>query len=167
MKVSMASMSLFLAASLVALPLGTSGAQEQAGAARANPATGTWKLNLAKSKYDPGPPLKSLTVTFEETEDGLTVTSQVVEADGTSRTVHYAAKFDGKDYPVTGSPTYDAVVVKRIDRRTIESTRKLGGKSVQTVRSVVSANGRSITTTATGTNAKGQKIHNVTVVERQ
>ncbi len=33
----------------------------------ADPASGTWELNLAKSKFSPGPPPKSLTRTFEAT----------------------------------------------------------------------------------------------------
>jgi len=155
-----------LIAGIGALPVQSSLAQEQVGAARANPMTGTWKLKRAKSKYDPGPAPKKLTSTYEETDQGLTVTSQIVDADGKSRTVHYSAKFDGKDYPLTGSPDYDAVAAKRIDRRTIEVTRKLGGKVVQTARYAVSKSGKKITLTATGTNAKGQKINNVTVLER-
>ena len=31
----------------------------------AEPFAGTWKLNTAKSKYTPGPPPKSATITYE------------------------------------------------------------------------------------------------------
>jgi hypothetical protein len=141
--------------------------QVQAGAAHDNPMTGTWKLNVSKSKYDPGPAPKSINSTMEETKDGLTTTAQIVDADGKARTVHYEAKFDGKEYPLTGSPDYDAVVAKRINRRTIEITRKKGGTVVQTARYVVSKDGKKITLTATGTNAKGQKINNVTVLKKR
>jgi len=33
----------------------------------ADPAIGTWKLNVAKSKYTPGPAPNSATITYEET----------------------------------------------------------------------------------------------------
>jgi hypothetical protein len=43
------------------------------------PFTGTWKLNLAQSRFNPGPPFTSFTLTF--TPDG-TRTLDVVGADG-------------------------------------------------------------------------------------
>ena len=36
----------------------------QEAAAQTDPSVGTWVLNVAKSKYDPGPPPKSSTVTI-------------------------------------------------------------------------------------------------------
>src|ERR1700723_1636024 len=38
--------------------------------AQSNPLVGTWELNTAKSKYDPGPIPKSLTRTVEAQGDG-------------------------------------------------------------------------------------------------
>ena len=35
---------------------------------------GTWKLDVAKSKYSPGPAPKSLTLKFEATADGIKLT---------------------------------------------------------------------------------------------
>ena len=32
---------------------------------------GTWKLNLAKSTYNPGPAPRSIVATFEATADGI------------------------------------------------------------------------------------------------
>jgi len=29
--------------------------------------------------------------------------------------VQFTAKYDGKDYPVTGSPDYDAISLRRVD----------------------------------------------------
>jgi hypothetical protein len=40
-------------------------AAPQVGLTQSNPLIGTWKLNLAKSKFSPGPPPKSQTLTFE------------------------------------------------------------------------------------------------------
>ena len=47
---------------------------------------GTWKLNLAKSKYQPGPPPKSLVVTFEPAGKGVKTTSDFVNAEGQKTT---------------------------------------------------------------------------------
>ena len=133
----------------------------------ADPAIGTWKLNLAKSKYSPGPPPKSATITYEAHGDGITRTGQSVGADGHTTSLQYTANFDGKDYPVTGSSTADTIALKRIDAHTGEATLKKGGKTVSTARRVVSQDGKTLTLTIKGTNAQGQPMHNVAVYEKQ
>ena len=57
----------------------------------------------------------------------------------------YTAKFDGKDYPYTGSYGADAVSLKRIDARTIEETDKLKGKVQDTQRMTVAPDGKTMT----------------------
>ena len=52
-----------------------------------NPGMGTWKLNLEKSKYSPGPPPKSLTVALEPAGKGVATHKRVVAKDGKSWTV--------------------------------------------------------------------------------
>lgn len=129
---------------------------------------GTWKLNIAKSKYDPGPPPMSETRVYEAWEtDGVRATHARVQSDGTRVTLGFSAHYDGKDYKYTGSPDYDTIVMKRVDANTIESTLKKGGKVVQTTKAVVSSGGKVRTITYTGTNAKGQKVNNVVVFDKQ
>jgi len=99
-----------------------------------DPRIGTWKLNVAKSKYSPGPAPQSLTLKVEPSgQGGEKVTAEFVNADGTRTTVQYTeANFDGKDYPLTGSQFgADTVSLKRIDTRTTERTDKKGGKVIQ------------------------------------
>src|SRR6202789_3446692 len=71
--------------------------------AQSNPLVGTWKLNLTKSKYDPGPTPKSLTRTVEAQGNGVKYTFEGVAADGTPIAYGFSTTFDGKDNPVTGS----------------------------------------------------------------
>ena len=52
---------------------------------------GTWKLNVAKSKYSPGPAPQSLTVKVEPSGQGEKVTAEFVNADGTRTTTQYTA----------------------------------------------------------------------------
>src|SRR5207302_7759405 len=68
-----------------------------------DPRVGTWKLNVAKSKFDPGPAPQSQTLKIEPSGKGEKVTSEVVSADGKRTTSTYTANFDGKDYPLSGS----------------------------------------------------------------
>jgi hypothetical protein len=132
-----------------------------------NVANGTWKLNVAKSKYTPGPPPKSATITYEETVDGIKRTGGSVDAGGKTTPFEYNAKYDGKDYPVTGQDLYDTITIKRIDDQTAESTLKKSGKAVSNVRRVISKDGKVMTLTITGTNPKGEKMQNVAVYEKQ
>jgi hypothetical protein len=63
---------------------------------------GTWKLNVAKSKFSPGPAPKSLTVKWEAAGQGVRLTSEGVTADGKPMSGGYTANYDGKDYPMVG-----------------------------------------------------------------
>jgi hypothetical protein len=132
-----------------------------------DPRIGTWKLNVAKSKYSPGPPPQSQTLKVEASGKGEKVTSEVVNADGTNTTTQYTANFDGKAYPLTGSPIADMVSLKRIDARTTERTDKKGGTVAQTIKRVVSADGKTMNVTVKGKNAQGQEVSNVVVFEKQ
>jgi len=128
---------------------------------------GTWTLNVAKSKYSPGPPPKSQTVIYEAAGQGVKVMAKGTDADGKPITTQYTANYDGKDYPVTSQPDWDTTALKRIDAHTAEFTRKRVGKVVQTGTNVVSKDGKTRTTTTTGINAKGEKINNVAVYEKK
>jgi hypothetical protein len=136
--------------------------------AQSDPSLGTWKLNAAKSKYEPGPPPRSETRLYEPWEkDGVKATFTSVQADGTRATFGYSAHYDGKDYKYTGSPDYDTIALKRVDANTNEATLKKGGKVVQTAKVVLSGGGKVRTITLTGTNATGQKVNNVMVFDKQ
>jgi hypothetical protein len=128
-----------------------------------NPFIGTWKLNLAKSKYDPGPPPKSQTIKIEPWEsDGVKVSVDGIDAQGNTTHNEYSAKYDGKDYAVKGNTNWDIVALKRSDANTVEGTNKKAGKVVRTYRQVVSKDGKSRTTTE----LTGQ-THNITVYDKQ
>jgi histidinol dehydrogenase len=132
-----------------------------------DPRIGSWKLDVVKSKYDPGPAPKSAVLKIEPFEQGETNTSETVNADGTKTVIRYSANYDGKDYKLTGSPTADTVSLTRIDSHTTERTDKMGGKTVTVTRRVVAKDGKTFTATSKGTNAQGQTVHNVGVYVKQ
>lgn len=128
---------------------------------------GTWKYNEAKSKFDPGPaPFKSRTVKVEAAGEGVKVSVDGVGADGKAQAYSYTANYDGKDYPITGSPLADSVAYKKIDDNTLEGTNKKGGQVVSTVSVVVAKDGKSMTVTTKGKNDKGPFTYAV-VMDRQ
>lgn len=133
----------------------------------ADPALGTWKLNVAKSKFSPGPPLKSGTVVYEAVGDAIKRTGETVDANGVTTNMQYTASFDGKDYPVTGSPLFDSITTKRVNDNTAEATLKRDGKVVGNGRRVISKDGKSMTITVKATNAEGKQVNNVSVYEKQ
>jgi hypothetical protein len=137
--------------------------------AQSNPLVGTWKLNLTKSKYDPGPAPKSLTRTVEAQGNGVKYTFEGVAADGKPIAYGFSATFDGKDNPVTGSMPNgaDTISAKSIDANHYVATQKKGGKEVAVSKVAVSKDGKVTTLDATGTNAAGAKTHDVQVYDKQ
>jgi hypothetical protein len=133
-----------------------------------DPFVGTWRLNVAKSKYSPGPAPKSQTAVYEAAGKGYKISVKAEPASGAAQQWSYTTNLDGMDAPVTGNnPNADTISVKRIDAHTLEAVAKKGGKVTTTQRNVVAADGKTRTVTTTGTDAKGQKVNNVTVLEKQ
>ena len=61
----------------------------QAGFAQSDPKIGTWKLNLARSTFTPGPAPRSATLNFQGAGANLTNTSESINAQGAAnRTVY-------------------------------------------------------------------------------
>lgn len=137
--------------------------------AQSNPVVGTWKLNLEKSKFDPGPAPKSLTRTIAADGDGLKYTFEGAGADGKPLSYGFTVKFDGKDYPVTGAMPAgaDSISAKKVDANHYEATLKKGGKVIGSSKVSVSADGKVATVDASGTNAAGAKTHDVQVYDKQ
>jgi hypothetical protein len=152
---------------LAALVVGVVALSTPAVEAQIDSLVGTWVLNVAKSRYSPGPPPRQQVSVYEAIGDGVKVSVTGTAADGKKTAYSFTANMDGKDVPVTGNPEWDTVAVKRMGPDTLEFTRKKGGKVVQTATLVIAKDGKSRTVTTNGVNAKGEKIHNVAVYERQ
>jgi hypothetical protein len=120
-----------------------------------DPLVGVWQLDYAHSTPVTQPPI-------------------IYEADGTAgirvsvaNGMAYSAKFDGKDYPVTGSGAATAVSLKKTGPRSFKATWKSGGKVTSTTEQEVSADGKVLTSTGTQTDAKGETITTVQVYRKQ
>lgn len=131
----------------------------------ASAAIGTWVLDLSKSSFDPGPPVKEQTRVYEETPAGVKFTLTGVSASGRPMRVEFTARADGKDYPMTGSPSSDTIAITRVDRFTIEAVEKKDGRVTFHVRRAIL--GDTMTVTSDGVNVKGVHIHNVLVFRRR
>lgn len=137
-----------------------------------DPQMGTWKLNVAKSKFSPGPPPQSQTVTTElYGTDGVKLSLEALNARGEKFAIQYSAKYDGKEYPRietgAGAVSGQTVTLQRLDARTIERIAYLAGKKLTTERWVISPDGKTRTVTQTGSNPQGVQVNIVMVYEKQ
>lgn len=131
-----------------------------------NPLIGTWQFNPAKSTFTGLAPKGQLR-TYAIAGDAEKLTAKGISADGKPTLVKYTARYDGKDYAITGSSGGDMISLKRIDEFTTESTQKRAGKAVIITTRVVSKDGKTLTVTSKGTNAKGETMNNVMVFDRR
>jgi hypothetical protein len=133
-----------------------------------NPLIGTWKLNVAKSKYNSGTVNKSGTTKFEAAGAGVKVTVDAVAADGTVMHWTFTTNYDGKDGPITGNSQYgDVVAVTRVNANTTRNIYKNGGKVTTTQTIVVAGDGKTRTVTSKGTDAHGQTVDSVVFYDKQ
>jgi hypothetical protein len=137
--------------------------------AQTDPFAGTWKMNSAKTKYNPGPAPKSTTQTYEAQGNGVKFSSEGTAADGSRVAWSYTSNFDGKDNPVTGTGPNgaDTIALKRLNPNRIDVSTKKGGKEIAVARLAVSKDGKVLTVTVKGTNASGQAMNNVIVFDKQ
>jgi hypothetical protein len=137
--------------------------------AQTSPWLGLWQLNLAKSKFSPAPPYKSLTVYRSQAEgQNPKVTESGIDAAGNSFSLAMPeAIADGKPHPVTGSPLIEAFAATVVDANTLTYSPMKDGKVVATGTFVMSPDGRTYTLTLTGTLRDGQQFNWVMVHDKQ
>lgn len=135
-----------------------------------DPYVGTWKLNVAKSKFTGATVPKSEMRTVEAQGNGYKVIFDGVAADGSRIAFSLTSNLDGKPVPVSGvgiPGQADMAAVKRIDSHTTTTAMTKAGKPLATVRTVVSKDGKVTTQTTKGTDANGQPLNTVAVFDKQ
>jgi hypothetical protein len=117
---------------------------------------GTWKLDVAKSKFSPGPAPKSMTVTYTPSGENMKIVVDVVPGDGPAQHWEMSGAYDGKEHPVKGNPNADVIIMKRVDDTHGESTFKKDGKVTSVNTRTLSADGKTLTIVSKGTTADGK-----------
>ena len=90
-----------------------------------------------------------------------------VDANGKPTHTEGSAKYDGKEYPMKGSPSVDSVSMTRVDSNTSDFVEKKDGKTVATGHIVVSKDGKTTTETIKAKNAQGQEATVTLVFDKQ
>ena len=151
---------------LVGIVLDVVGSAVALAADAPDPETGSWTLNMAKSTFSPGPAPRSLTRTYTRTAQGVTFEIKGVTADGSPVSYQSTYKYDGKDYPVTGTSLIDTLSVERVNASTVRFTGKKAGKVVETGTRKVSADGKVLTVSVKGTTTKGVQFREVGIYDK-
>lgn len=129
---------------------------------------GTWKLNLAKSKFAPGPAPKSGTLAYKAEAGGkVKRTAEGTDADGKATKSEWMHIYDGSIFPQPGTPDYDAGTYKLVNATTVSFTRLKAGRQVQTGSIEISSDGKTLSVTTKGVDLKGQQVNNVAVYDKQ
>lgn len=130
---------------------------------------GSWKANVAKSKYQPDAAPKSETLRFEPVGGGFKVVLDGVNIQGPYHS-EASGKFDGVDVPVLATPPRQAqftYAFSRIDLHTWEILIKVNGVRRILVHNVVSDDARSMTSVSTAVTNQGQTAWEVVIYEKQ
>ena len=130
--------------------------------ARDSPFSGTWKFD--PSKGHPTPPIpKSVVVHVEADAENFKFSQEGVDDKDQPFKISYEAKFDGKEYPITGDPNIDSVSLQRENEREIKFTIKKGGTVVSKLDVVVSKDGKTTMVNSTdyiqGKEQKGSAVY--------
>jgi hypothetical protein len=129
---------------------------------------GTWKLNVAKSTYSPGPAPRTQTTRIETAPgNGAKFTVDGIDATGKATHQEYVTMFDGKDAAVKGAVAPTMRAYSRLDDHGYQYVERVNGKVTTTTRSTISADGKTRTNVGTGTGADGKPVNNTTVYDRQ
>jgi len=119
------------------------------------PLVGVWKLNPPKSHFSHGDLPLSLVLTItSDGAGGIQYDSRNHLTDGSNGGASFHAKFDGKDYPVTGAPAYNMVSVRQINANTFNVKMKKDAQVIVDTTYTVARDGKSLT--RKGTASHGQ-----------
>jgi hypothetical protein len=151
------------------LGFGVATALPQAGFAQSDPFLGTWQLNLAKSKWSPGPLPKSQTASVQAEGQNHSVTVTGIDAAGKPTSAVFTRIYDAQSHPAgpPSPPDFDAATLTRVDSNTIIISRTKAGKLVQTITNVLSQDGKMLTVTTIGIDANGRPLNNNTIYDKQ
>lgn len=137
--------------------------------AQDNPALGTWKLNVAKSKFTGVPAPKELTRALDADGDSVKYTFAGTAADGSSVAYSFTLKYDGKDYPVEGTAPggFDQIAITKVNAHTYTVVQKRGGKQAGSGKVTVSKDGKTTTVVLKYTGADGKSASTTSLYDKQ
>jgi hypothetical protein len=151
----------------------------------ANPVIGTWKQNMEKSTYSPGPAPPKGSTSFRQYaagEDGsiVAITMNISQGGLPSLGAISAANYDGREYAQhtlatlatslrahVGPQITRTIAYTPIDRNTVEIIQRQDGMVVAKSKRTISQDGKTMTDSSDYLNPQGDRVTNVLVFEKQ
>jgi hypothetical protein len=130
-----------------------------------NPLSGTWKLNLEKSKLAASDQTNSDVFHIKADDKSISLQEEQTDDKG-SHSFSVAAKYDGKEYPIKvdpPDPSPSTAAYKRVGTHEFTATLKQGGKITTKATTTVSKDGQTSTVKYT-TYLEGGKTETGTAV---
>ena len=113
--------------------------------------TGTWRLDLSRSEFIPGPaPYVRATRRIEPFGDSIRIVEDLVRVRGGITHLEWTGKLDGRDYRVHGVDLFVTYAYRNVDPVTLEGVVKVDGAVVSTSRETLSADGGMVTIVTRG-----------------
>ena len=131
----------------------------------ADPIVGSWKLNVAKSKFADAA-LTGGTRVYTEANGLYTLDQKLTGADGKEKSSRTQYR-DGKEEKQAPGGPADVTVAKKIDANTWDFDLKKAGKVVGHVHRVVSADGKTLTVHNAGAKLSGAGGDETLVFDKQ
>jgi hypothetical protein len=133
-----------------------------------DPLSGTWVLNLSKSNMPSQySTLKRQLAHVVVDASDLEITQETIFESNDRFNIHVKAKFDGKDYPITGIPGAYSAAYQRVDKNTIKAVLKMDGKVVVQETGVISPDGKVLAVIFYITDGTGKQLTGIGVFEKK
>ena len=132
-----------------------------------DPILGSWKLDVSKSKFAGATPVRRSMV-FTAVPNGIAQSITTTTAGNAQITYHleYTAQFDGKDHLADVASSFNTIMMKRVDSRTLQRVGKVQGTIVETETYTVSPDGQALSVKQQGEN-NGVPFMTAQVFERE
>lgn len=115
--------------------------------------TGSWRLNVQKSRWGKKPKPHAVTVTIRHNEPSIQYSGEaVVSENGETRHFEFEGAYDGKSYPYRDG----VITLQRVNATTTTSVYQSGDGSItETARTTIAAGGKVMTRKITLKNPDG------------
>jgi hypothetical protein len=142
------------------------------GSPSTDPLVGTWVLNVAKSKWESGTPVKGEIRTIDHSFDGMFLVARTRhEANGTTTVGHWVCKMDDQFYPefsrALGTTPVAWLAFKRTDPHNVQIRVRHDGVVDGSGSFSVSPDGKVLTYVLKGKGSQGQPTNTLRVYEKQ
>jgi hypothetical protein len=110
--------------------------------------TGTWHLDVGKSRWGSKPKPMSVELIIDHKDPALHYRGTVTESSENTRDFTFEGAIDGKEYPMAGAAGPGVAVLRRVDANTIETDfRSADGARTENTRTSLSQDGKVLTRT--------------------